>query len=380
MEKTCGIIAEYNPFHNGHAHQIAEARKVSQARNIVVVMSGNFVQRGEPAIINKFARTRQALENGADVVLELPVGFATASAEGFAHGAVDILATSGIVDSICFGAESPDISALWDVAKFLINEGPEFKKILRENLAKGDSFPKAREKALKLAFAEGAAEIVKNPNNILGVEYLKAILRLDAKITPYAIARKGAAHHGKELVPPFASASALRGQIHTGNVGGLADFMPLSAYDILRQEYLQSRINNADNLSPHFHYALAAKKSPCVFDDAAKKHYAISKVVAAAKTKNVTHSALSRAAIHILLGLDEMPKNPQYIRVLGFRREKEHLLRALHKNAALPVITNAKHAKNALAQEIFASKVYWLGLKHKNIPDMNEISTPMVMI
>ncbi|MCL2753113.1 MAG: nucleotidyltransferase family protein [Defluviitaleaceae bacterium] len=388
MDKTCGIIAEYNPFHNGHAYQISAARHICNSQNVIVILSGNFVQRGEPAVINKFARTKQALLSGADLVLELPADFAMSSAEGFAQGAVSILDASGIVTDICFGAENPDISALKYIAKFLANETDEFKQILRHHLSMGDNFPKARAKAISSAMInnENFEDIIKSPNNILGIEYLKAIEKIGAGITPHAIARKGASHHSKKLVPPYASASALRNEILGGNIDIIADFVPLSSYKILQHEHLHGAINFVDNLSPYFHYALATKKTKTIFDKTAKSYYNISDIINATKTKNVTHAALKRAAIQVLLNTKKS-EQPQYIRVLGFKRQKQNLVSLLHKKSSLPVVTNLKDinnlpqsAKEMLEFELWASNLWWLGLKHKNIHAPNEFSTPMVIV
>lgn len=378
MKKICGIIAEYNPFHNGHKFQLDITRKKIGADNVVVVLSGNFVQRGEPAIIDKFARTKQALLNGADLVLELPVEFATSSAEGFAQAGVEILVASGIVTDICFGAENTDLSLLLPIAKLLVNETPKFKAILRDELAKGNSFPKARATAVS-AILPNTTEILRTPNNILAIEYLKALLRLNSAITPHAIARIGVNHHDKQMRPPYASASAIRGQILSGNISELADYMPSSSYEILSEEYLQSAVNNVDNFSAFFHYIIKTQKHKTIFDVAAQEHYYISDIVSAVKTKNITYTALKRAALNIFLNHEKQEK-VRYLRVLGFKRSKSHLITQMYKNAALPIITNTKHAKNTLVNEINATQMYWLALKHKNIPERNEISTPMVIL
>ncbi|MDR2167605.1 MAG: nucleotidyltransferase family protein, partial [Clostridiales bacterium] len=222
MNKTCGIIAEYNPFHNGHKFHLEAAKRESSAENIVVVMSGNFVQRGEPAIICKFVRARAALLGGADIVLELPINFATASAEGFARGAVYILEKSGIIDALAFGCENNDLGILSEIANFLVNETEDFKAALRANLRQGKSFPVARAAALE----QFSQEVLVAPNNILAIEYLKALRKFNSAIVPFGVARKGVGHHGKELVGSFASASALRREILAGNVDSLAAFMP----------------------------------------------------------------------------------------------------------------------------------------------------------
>jgi len=381
MSKICGIIAEYNPFHNGHAYQIEQARRISAADAIVVVMSGNFVQRGEPAIVDKFVRTRAALLGGADLVLELPTAFATRSAEAFALGATYILAKTGIVDSICFGAETADIPALQAIARHLVYESDSFKHILKEGLSSGLSFPKSRALALIASLGHEipkTEEIISAPNNILGIEYLKAIERYKLPLVPYAISRKGAEHHSKNLEGSFASASALRREIHAGNLD-LSAFMPASSLALIKNEHINGAINHIDNFSTFLHYIATTNFIDAKLQKAAAENFLISDIVAQAKTKNITHTALKRAALHSILQptFHELPK---YIRILGFKKSHTQLVQKLHKNAALPVVSNLKYSQEIMQEEINNTKLYWLGLKHKNIKPRCEFSSPMVKI
>lgn len=218
--KIIGIIAEYNPFHNGHAYQIEEIRRRTQADYIVVAMSGDFVQRGAPAIVDKYARTRMALSCGADLVIELPVLWATASAESFAAAGVALFEKMGCVDGICFGAECENLSLLSEIADILAEEPSAYRAALSSYIKEGLTFPQARAKALsesaptppktgsalKNAFSESAsltqselAKILVSPNNILAIEYLKAIRRQDSSLTPYLIKREGAGYHDTEI-------------------------------------------------------------------------------------------------------------------------------------------------------------------------------------
>ncbi|MCL2855031.1 MAG: nucleotidyltransferase family protein [Defluviitaleaceae bacterium] len=378
MSRICGIVAEYNPFHNGHKHHIAAARQVSDADHIIAVMSGNFVQRGEPAIVDKFTRTRMALLGGADLVLELPVGFATASAEGFASAAVYILGKTGLVTDLCFGAETHDLQSLQAITHILVDEPDDFKTTLRAGLAQGDSFPKARAGAVKQILPHGA-DIISRPNNILAIEYLKALAKFGFNITPHPVPRKGANHHDGGLDGQFASATALRREILAGNLEDLISFLPASSLDLLRGQ----PFNQIDNFSTIFHYNYNVKGS--TLEKAAENHYPISQVVAAAKTKNITHTALKRKALSIVLDLATLLSKPQYIRILGFRRDKAHLIGQLEKTAGLPVITNLKNAPKdlrglGLDKEIEATRLYWLALKPQNIHGKSELSAPMIII
>lgn len=209
--KIVGLITEYNPFHNGHQYHLRKALEVSGADAAIVVMSGNYVQRGTPAIMPKHLRTEIALEAGAAVVFELPVCYATGSAEYFALGAVSLLESLGCVNAICFGTETGDINPLRKIAKILTNEPAEYKRALQFYLKSGLSFPAAREKALVEYIKDPeVTDCLKQPNHILGIEYLKALYRLESHMVPYAIQRKESNYHDTELTHSYSSASAIR--------------------------------------------------------------------------------------------------------------------------------------------------------------------------
>ena len=209
--KIVGLITEYNPFHNGHLYHIKESLRVTGADAAVVVMSGDYVQRGTPAIMPKRIRAEMALMCGAGAVFELPVCYATGSAEFFALGAVSLLDSLGIVDYLCFGSECNDLPALEQLAELLLEEPEAYQILLKDYLKQGMSFPRARQEAI-LSYTEDPrfAEILRNPNNILGIEYLKAIKKLGSRIEPYTIARRGAQYHDEELDSDYSSATAIR--------------------------------------------------------------------------------------------------------------------------------------------------------------------------
>lgn len=221
--KVVGIVAEYNPFHNGHRYHIEEARKCTGADFVVVVMSGDFVQRGEPAVIDKYHRTEMALSQGADLVLELPAAFACASAEYFATGAVSLLHALGCVDTLCFGSECGHLDLLEEIADLFIQEPSEYKEYLKTALKSGYSFPAARDEALKEYFAEDLvktaqiASVLSAPNNILGIEYIKALKVLGSSIRPVTITRMGQGYHETTFSDSFCSATALRRLLETPN-------------------------------------------------------------------------------------------------------------------------------------------------------------------
>ena len=202
--KITGIITEYNPFHNGHLYHLNTAKKVTNCHGIVCIMSGNFVQRGEPAIIDKWKRTEMALLNGVDLVIELPTFYAVSSAEFFAKGAVDILNNIGVVDNIFFGSECGDINLLYKIAEVLTKEPKEFKLKIKENLKSGVTYAKAREKTLiDILDNEDLNEILSNSNNILGIEYIKAIIKSNSSITPLTMKREGSKYNDKKFHTVF---------------------------------------------------------------------------------------------------------------------------------------------------------------------------------
>ena len=256
--KIIGIIAEYNPFHNGHAYQISRIREETDADFIVAAMSGDFVQRGEPAIMDKYARTRMALQGGADLVIELPVLWATSSAEDFAMAGVTLFEKMGCVDGLCFGAETDNLSLLSAIAAFLADEPTDYRRLLTSHLKKGMSFPAARAKALCDTFRSAAlpdanslSAILSSPNNILAIEYLKALKRLHSSIEPILLKRIGAGYHEETLLPAQNPASAETPALPTASASGIRALLLRSALptDTLLPEALRSALP-ADTLLP----------------------------------------------------------------------------------------------------------------------------------
>ena len=405
MGKICGIIAEYNPFHNGHARHIALAAKTSGADTIAVVLGGNFVQRGEPALIDKFRRTYAALGGGAHIVLELPLPYATASAEAFARGGCRLLAATNLVDCIAFGSETGDLVSLQRMATLLCDETDDFKRELHDALRSGLSFPAARALAAESVLPGGGA-VLAQPNNILSVEYLKAIAKENLPLVPFALKRQGttAAHHNAaDLADGVTSATSIRRHLHQGGyIGVLETVLPPDSYRILCEQYAHGTHNHFDNFSPFLHYIIQNTSQHdmdeiyCIPKDlqgriinAAAANYLISDIISSAKAKNFTYTAISRAILQIILKIPakmrEMP--PPYIRVLGVRSSHRHLIGQLHKTARLPVVTNLKSAdalppdaKVMLEMELAATKMYWLALKPRKIPDESEFSQGIVVV
>ncbi|HOO29215.1 MAG TPA: nucleotidyltransferase family protein, partial [Lachnospiraceae bacterium] len=233
-----GIIAEYNPFHNGHLYQLTKAREETDADYMIVVLSGDFVQRGTPAIADKYIRTKTALLAGADLVLELPVYFSSSSADFFAAGAVSLLDKIGCVDHLSFGSEHGSIKELSDIAGHLLSETPSYKTVLKKHLKQGNSYALASAKASMEQFSDSrmAETLLKEPNNTLGIAYLKALSGRNSTITPHTVLRTGGGYHATEK--GALSASAVRHTVQTdGSLDSVSAQMPAYAYDLLADTY-----------------------------------------------------------------------------------------------------------------------------------------------
>lgn len=241
--KIAGIVSEYNPFHNGHAFHIEKTRERDggcEATHIVAVMSGNFVQRGEPAIVSKFDRAKAALCGGADLVLELPAPWCLSSAEGFAFGAVAMLEALGCVDVISFGSETGDLTPLQKVLDVM--DSPRFSSLLKYYLGLGSSFPEARQKAVAEIAGASTADILSTPNNTLGLEYLKALRTLNSSIQPFTIKRYGAEHDGMVPLGNIASATYLRSLLSQDRFTATFPFMPAACATVLSEAATAGRL------------------------------------------------------------------------------------------------------------------------------------------
>ncbi len=370
--KTAGIIAEYNPFHNGHLYQVEQLRLRTGADYVIAVMSGDFVQRGEPAIYDKYTRTRMALNAGVDLVLELPAAFASGSAEDFAACGVALLDRIGVTDLLCFGSECGCLTSLCRAAELLCEEPPAFQELLKERLRQGDSFPKARAAAAAALLPD--AELLSAPNNILGIEYIKALIRRRSAIEPFTILRNGSGYHDTDLPDAcrFASASAIRKAILEGNTDSCRSLMP----EVPVPEGSPSPAAlNADDLSPLLHYRLLdllhTGQDLTAYADVSREladrirrqildFDSYSGHIAALKTRQYTYTRISRALLHILLGITheqldacrEMQYAP-YARLLGFRKKAGPLLTALKARSEIPLITKTADARNILTEEAY---------------------------
>ncbi len=327
--KNVGIVCEYNPFHNGHWKQL---RHVNVQGASVCLMSGNYVQRGEPAIMDKYVRARAAVECGANLVLELPLIYSIASAEGFADGAVEIFTRLGCIDALCFGSESGDLKALTQIAQRLL--APEFSQLLKKELEKGVSFPKARQLALGDVCLE-------QPNDILGVEYCKAIIKRGNAIEPMTLRREGDYHTGEERENP--SASYLRTQ------DDWSEYMPQSAWELFR-EAPRYRITEGERAW----LARLRSMSEAEFEtlpygseglwrklmQACRSERSLEDILAATKSKRYPRTRLMRMLLCAYLGITEqaMQQPAPYVRVLATDEIGQKLLRNMRKTASIGIL------------------------------------------
>jgi predicted nucleotidyltransferase len=418
--RVVGLITEYNPFHNGHKYHIEEAKRTTGADYAVAVMSGNFVQRGTPAIIDKYSRAQMALLNGVDLVLELPVCYATASAEFFAHGAVALLNRLGIVDYLCFGSECGDVELMKEIAILLLNTPDIFDETLLVALKEGLTYPAARLKAMKHSLretmkpsqAEAISAILTEPNNILGIEYLKAIFNISSAITPVTIQRKTAHYHenqlrdqgfwdtdskafspaddlSKTVASVVSSATAVRNALIKPEFTGLSltkNSVPDNVHELLTSNYRKTYPITEEDFSSIIKYKLLAESQISltryadITSDLADRMKNLSgcnleytELTQKIKTKNMTLTRINRALIHLLLNIQtdtfkEYNRNgyTPYARVLGIRKESSHLLRTIAANGSIPIITKVSKAeeklndlgREMLAEDLFATHIY----------------------
>lgn len=403
-----GIIAEYNPFHSGHAYHLAQARESTRADYVIAVMSGNFVQRGEPALADKYLRARMALENGADLVLELPVLFSTAGGEDFAAGGIALLDRLGVVNSLCFGSESGDLGHILSAADLIDDFSPKTESLIRSALKEGLSYPAAVAKAIRSS-ADGMDEVsllLSSPNNLLGIEYCRALKRFSSAIQPVTIKRLGG-YHDMDLdeVPAtetdnsdrYASASALRSCFATGTVTNalkqIAPRAPESVFRLLESEAGHTLPMFADDFSDALFLRLLTHSAETLTqildlsDDLAGRilnalptAHGFSHLAETVKCKSYTRLRINRALLHCLLGITSRTmaeaKSSGYIhygRVLGYRESARPLLRELSLHSSVPLIYQMTQAdeqltpegRELLALDTFAAEIYRMTAQRK---------------
>ncbi len=361
MSKVVGIIAEYNPFHNGHSYHIQNTKAQTGADFVVAVMTGNFTQRGNTSVINKWEKAKMALNGDADLVIELPTIYSISSAENFASGAVKILNELGIVDTISFGMEANDVSTLNNIANVLVNESPEYKTILEHELGKGNSFPKARENALMMYLNDikRYANVVKGSNNILAIEYLKALKKQKSSIVPFGVKREKVYYNSTKIIDEYASATGIRNLLLHNQIEEVRKVVPAKSYSILLNNLRQGtyvldiiayndeiiyklrsmtvkQIANLPDVSEGLEYLIK---------DVSNKTNNLIELINGIKSKRYTQTRIQRILLYALLGITkkdmEMSKKiTPYIRVLGCSEKGKILLSQINSKAK--VITSLK--------------------------------------
>ncbi len=375
--KITAVIAEYNPFHFGHKYQLETIKKDSDA--VVVIMSGPFVQRGEAAITDKWTRAMAALLSGADLVLELPVIYALNTAQKFAFGAVDILNRMNIINELSFGSECGDITALSHTAEILDNEPTEISEKIKKLVSNGLSYPVAREKAFEGLIPEG---ILSEPNNILAIEYIRALNKLNSTIRPVTLQRVGAGYHDTKTTE-FASASGIRERVF-GNKD-FSDLMPYPDFDIYKTEALDTALTAKLRLMTPEELSCINGVSEGLENrilTAAIENSTINDIANAVKTKRYTMTRIKRILISSLLGLtSELCENrAEYIRVLGMTSAGSEILRRVKQNSELDIITKVADYKSndVFAADIKAQNIFALCGKNQK-GNMDFTTSPIIL-
>lgn len=362
--KVSGIIAEYNPFHKGHEYHIKETKKLTGATHTVAVMSGDFVMRGEPAMANKKTRAAAAVAGGADLVLELPLSHALSSAEFFAFGGVYILDAVGCVDILSFGSEAGELSELQKIAEIM--ELPETKEKIKEEMKSGISVFKAISNIMP-----GFENITDKPNNILGINYLKALNKINSKIEPFTLERRGS-YNSDIPEGGFASAKAIRNMLERKE--DVSEWIPSNPLEYIRDEYVSEknfdkimtyalRMADKDKLK---NYADVGEGLHNLIKKAAAENNKISDIAMAIKSKRYAYTRIKRIMYNILLDIKKTAReeNPSFIRVLAFNEKGREILSKMRKTSSLPVITNPTRKDfyefEELRREQLASSIYEL--------------------
>lgn len=415
MSKVLGIIAEYNPFHNGHLYHLENSKKITGCDYTVAIISGNFTQRGSTSIVDKWSKTKMALKNGVDLVIELPVLYSISSAENFADGSIKILDSLGIVDYLSFGAETSDIETLKNIASILFDEPEDYKKLLSAQLNKGLSFPKARENALidyikncnntdiyannKLDL-KNYNEALSSPNNILGIEYLKALKKYNSLIKPICVKRFESEYNSIDFSNDIASATAIRKLAKSKDYDVIKNLVPNDTYSILLENIKNGHIVEDLNVFEKEIVYVFRKMSieeianlPDVSEglefaikDAVNSCNKVSELLNLLKSKRYTQTRLQRILLYALLGITkqdmEFSKNTvPYVRVLGFNENGKKLVSEISRNnPGLNIITSVKRFVDSnenkklelmLNKDVFATNVYTIGFEYDSLNNLD---------
>lgn len=399
MSNVLGIVCEYNPFHNGHLHHLNESKQITHSDYSIAIMTGNFTQRGDVSIIDKWSKTRIAIESGVDLVIELPTLYAISSAENFASGAIKLLDSLQIVDYLSFGSECDDITVLNDISNVLCAEPNEYKTLLSHELSRGVSFPKAREKALMMYLNDVRrfANVLSAPNNILGIEYLKALKRQNSMIEPICVKRKDSNHNDNIISESsnFASGTAIRNACLSNNIEKLQNIMPKTSFNILNDNIKKGNIvNNISCFDKEIIYTLRKMSTdeianlPDVSEglefslkSAANSCNSVVELLSIVDSKRYTKTRIQRILLYSILGITkkdmQISRNIKpYVRILGFNNKGRDILSEISKrNHKLELISSVKkfmdkspnkNLKLMMEKDIWATNVYTLGYEYES--------------
>jgi len=405
--KVAGIVAEYNPFHTGHAYQIAETRRMcGDDTAVIVVMSGNWVQQANCAIADKWVRTRLALMGGADLVLELPTVWATSTAESFAWGAVSILNACGVVDALSFGSECGNAEDLSRIAACL--DSPDYSAALPRYLEQGMTFAASRQAAVCDLLGNDTSSLLSTPNNNLGIEYIRTLNRLNSGICPMTVRREGAAHNSVtdvftpgESTPRFVSATQIRKNLLEGSWSTAEPYLVPGGRLLLEKDIpglpSLSRVERAilarvRTMTAEDWEKLpdsgSAEGLPLRLEQAGRQSTSMSHFFELAKTKRYTHARLRRLLLWAYLGLTEADRipSPPYLRVLGFNSTRREVLKAMKDTSTLPILTKSAHAKDLddagrklFQREVRCTDLYDLCFETIRIPGREWTTGPVIL-
>jgi predicted nucleotidyltransferase len=382
--KAVGVVVEYNPFHNGHYFHVEQSRSLSGADVVIAVMSGPFLQRGEPALLSKWHRAKMALLGGIDIVFELPYAFATQKAEIFARGAMDILGSAGC-DYVCFGSESGNIDDFYSTLRFIKNNQEPYELLIKSNMSLGMSYPKAASSAFQELMPSSQMMDLSKPNNILGYQYIQSIEELNLSLTPLTVARKSAGYHDPEFSSTtIASATSIRKSIFSneGKLNELSSYIPATTYSELvhyKKEF--GHFLEWENYWPLLQYRLLTtdrSELATIYEveegienrmvPIAEKANSFSEFMTLLKTKRYTWTRLQRMCVHILTNTTKeqmrlLSQRAGYLRLLGMTDSGRQYLNKWKKHSNLPIISRlASYQESDIELDIKAARTYSLGL------------------
>ena len=402
MGKVLGIIAEYNPFHNGHLYHLQNSIKLTNADYKIAIITGNFTQRGSTSLIDKWSKAEIALKNGIDLVIELPLLYSISSAENFAEGAIKILNSLNVVDYLSFGAETDDISTLNIIADTLYREPKEYKNILSHELSKGLSYPKARENALLMYLQDirRFTNVLSTPNNILGIEYLKALKKFKSPIMPVAIKRVDVGYNDTTYTENIASATAIRNIVKNNSLDILKKVVPENSFStilknikighiipdlsVFEKQIIYNlrnmsieEIANLPDVSEGLEYAIKNAANSC---------NSIVEFLSIIKSKRYTSTRLQRILLYALLNITKKDmqvsrKTVPYVRVLGFNERGRYIISEVaRQNPKLEIVTSVKkyldncnnrNLQLMLSKDIWSTNVYTIGYEYESLNNLD---------